>query len=353
VIVGAGALVVLMTGLAVYGVGVDHAYGVPAARGWEWDAVIGNVNFPMRESTVERITHDHTVVASTKAGYGQATVDRSSVEALGFDVHGDIQPLVTAGRLPRNAREIALGATTLDRLGAHIGSTVSFDVGGGEFDVGDPTHPITMKVVGRAVAPVFGESDLGDVEIVTLDAIREAGGNADPKLVFVDLRTGRALPGLHGLDRRYTEEVHTDLLPGRVVTLHRVRSLWRIGFGLLALMLVALLGYFLAVTMRVRGHDLGVLRTLGLLARQLTRSVAAEVAIVSLIVLAVGLPLGVLLGHALWDVATDPIGLLYGGSPVPALAGITLLTACAAAVAAVVAARRARHLSIVDTLRAA
>jgi hypothetical protein len=352
VIVGAALLVTLMTGLAVYGAGIDHAYASPAARGWEWDAVVGNVNFPLRQSTAEQVVHDRAVVAATRANYGQASINGQSTEVLAFDPHGDAPPIVTAGRLPLRAHEIALGAATLDRLHARIGSKVRFSVSNGEFAGEQRGHAITARVVGRALPPVFGESDLGDIGIVTLDAISASGGDSDPKLVFVDLRTGGRTAGLRALERRYTEEIHIDAVPARVVTLHRVRSLWRIGFGLLALMLVVLLGYLLAVTMRVRRHDLAVLRTLGLRSRQLTGSLAAQIGIVAVIVLAVGLPLGVLLGHALWDVVTDPIGLLYGGSPVPALAWITVLTVCAAAVAALVAARRARHAPIAEALRA-
>jgi len=352
VILGGVLLVALMTGLAVYGAGVDHAYASAGAHGWEWDAVVGNVNFPLRASTEDEILHDHAVVSATRANYGQASVNGTSTEFLAFDPHGDAPPVVTAGRLPRTAHEIALGPSMLETLHAHVGSTVRFSVRGGEFDVGNPTHTVDAKVVGRALPPVLGESDLGDTGIVTFDAVRAAGGNADARLVFVDLRTGRALEGIRTLDRRYTEEVHTDTVPARVVTLHRVRSVWRIGFALLAIMVAVLLGYLMAVTIRVRRHDFATLRTLGLHARQVTSSLTAQVGIVTVIVLAVGLPVGVLVGRWLWSVVTEPIGLVYGGSTIPALVAITALLAAAAAVAALVAARRVRHASIADTLRA-
>ena len=71
----------------------------------------------------------------------------------------------------------------------------------------------------------------------------------------------------------------------------------------------------------------------------MTSSLAPQVGIVTAIILAVGLPIGLLVGRWLWSLVTKPIGLLYGSSPLPAYVGITALLASAAAVSALIAAR--------------
>ena len=168
--------------------------------------------------------------------------------------------------------------------------------------------------------PVFGESDLGDVGIVTLDAIRAAGGNrGSPQLVFVDLRTGRGPPdsvrSIVATPRRSTP----TLIPARVVTLHRVRSLWRVGFGLLAL------DARRAPRLPLGRHDP---RARPRFRHHCARSACARDSspshsrlrsrIVTAIILAVGLPIGVARRPlALVGRVTKPIGLLYGGSPLP------------------------------------
>jgi hypothetical protein len=259
---------------------------------------------------VRKIAHDPAITARTGANYGQVRIAGESSEVLAYDPHGTAPPEVTAGRLPRHANEIALGPATMDRLGLQLGDTVKFDVSDGEFAVdGQPSHPITTTIVGRALPPISGESDLGDVGIVTLGAVGRSGGSTEPRFEMIDLRTGRNPRGYARLDRRYTEEIHTDYVPARVVTLHRVRSTWRVGFALLATLLVLLLAYLVAVTIRARRHDVAVIRTLGLRTRHVRGALGAESAMVSLLIVVIGIPVGLVLGRLLWHVVTESIGL--------------------------------------------
>jgi hypothetical protein len=351
-LVGGTLLVAVMTGLALYGVGVDHAYGTRAGHGWRWDAAIGNVNFPLQHSTAAALAQDRHIRAQTAVGYGQVKVGGVSTEVLAYDPRGTAPPEVTSGRLPRAPDEIALGAATLDRLGLHIGSRVPLNLTRGEFDTGETKKPRELTVVGTALSPVFGEEDVGSVGIVTLGAIHAGGGNAEPRIVLVDLRTGQDPAGIRAFDHRYTEEMMADFVPAQVVNLHRVQSVVEIGFALLALLVFLLVGYVVAVTIRARSRDLAIMRALGLRARQAGTTLFAESGMVAVLIVIVGIPLGVLFGKALWTRVTSSIGLSYDASILPVVVAVALLTLLAPLVATAWPARRARRAHVMEILHA-
>ncbi|MCJ7436989.1 MAG: hypothetical protein MUP97_04405 [Acidimicrobiia bacterium] len=350
--IAAGAAVLaIVTALGVYVASVDHLYSVPEAHGWQWDAAIGNLNFPLSDTTATRLANDPRVRAHTKARYGVASVDGKSAGFLAFDAKGDAPPDLVAGRLPRTASEVALGAAALDGLGVHIGSTVTFSVKNGEFDLGGPTKPRRMRVVGQSLAPVFGELDIGHDGIITLDGIKAAGGDVTPRLVLARLRSGDATRGLTALDHDYTEEIATDLVPAQIVNLHRVRQLPLLGLAVAALMGIFVLVYTMAVSVRARTLDLAVFRALGLPARRLRRVLGWEGTVLAAAMVLIGVPAGLLLGSLLWRRVTDQLGV-HGGAVVPLLLALLVPLALLTAVgASMYPARRARREKVAALLR--
>ena len=72
---------------------------------------------------------------------------------------------------------------------------------------------------------------------------------------------------------------------------------------------LALLGQFAVVSARRRRRDFAVLRTLGLLRRQLAAVTAWQVTALTAVALAVGLPVGVAAGHWAWALFAGQVGL--------------------------------------------
>ena len=175
-IVGGAALLAVLIGIGVYVSGIDHLYGDPTAHGWGWDLAVGNSNFPLTPDTVTRLGADPRIAAATTGSYNSAAVNGRSTDFLAFDARGTAPPQVVAGRLPTRAGEVALGAETMRKLGVHIGSTVKLDLGDSPFDHGDVTGPMRVAVVGAALAPVFGDVDVGEVGLVPYATIAAAGG---------------------------------------------------------------------------------------------------------------------------------------------------------------------------------
>jgi ABC-type antimicrobial peptide transport system permease subunit len=94
-----------------------------------------------------------------------------------------------------------------------------------------------------------------------------------------------------------------------------------------------------------------VLRTLGLLDRQLSALVRWEASTFAAIGLVLGIPLGLLAGRVVWHQVAAGIGVdTTPTTPTPALVLIAVVTFIVALVAAAVPAHRARHVRPATTL---
>jgi hypothetical protein len=356
--VAGGALALtVVAAIAVCVASVDNLYASRPAHGWPWDAIVGNVNFVMKDPQLTRLVHDPRFASVTQARYGQATIGTDSTEVLAIDPNGSAPPRATAGRMPRTASEIAVGPKLRERLHAPIGSTVHFSVAGSEFLSGDENAPPPkttdrdLTVVGEALVPMFGESELAEEAIVTTDAIKAAGGNADPSLVLVTYKHGNARADTIALSRDYTAEMSLDTVPSRIVNLHRVRSLPAAGALVAALLGIVLLAYTLAVGVHARTRELGILRALGMSTRRVASVLAWQGLVIAAMITLVGIPAGALLGIAAWRAMANDLGV----SPTPtwslALLALIPITLAVGLLATVIPARRARHDDVATLLR--
>jgi hypothetical protein len=353
-IAGGAVALALVVGLGMFLSGSDHLFSNGEAHGWAWDAVIGNVNFSMSKARETKLLADPRVAAASSARYGQADLDGVSTEILAYNPEGSAPPKMLSGRLPRARDEIAPGAKLLRELHAHMGSTIRLSIANSEFASasGGRTVERSLTVVGIAIPPVLGESELGEVAVVPLSAIAAAGGETQPQLVLARVRGDDVAASVRGLARDYTPDIVLDNVPSRVVNLHRVRALPVLGGLLAAVLGTILLAYTLAVSVRVRERELGVLRALGMTSGRVGRVVLWQGAALALAVTVVGVPLGLALGSIVWRVVTDQLGV----APQPVITAWTALaipvSLAIGVVVALAPARRARRLSVTGRLRA-
>jgi putative ABC transport system permease protein len=115
--------------------------------------------------------------------------------------------------------------------------------------------------------------------------------------------------------------------------------------------LVALLGIAntLALSIHERTRELGLLRAVGMSRRQVRSSVRWEAVIIAVFGSLLGLVIGLFFGWVMVEAARDT-GFSQFRVPVAQLAVITVLAALAGVVAAVVPARRAARLDVLDAL---
>ena len=218
----------------------------------------------------------------------------------------------------------------LRRLGLRIGQSVPVTIPGGRRDS-------PAVIVGRAVFPYFGEgsftpTDLGEGAIVsaaTLEPQSGATGNGDGfNFVLVRFAPGpRRAADIASLKRTMSSFcatveqstcVITDQRPNGVTGYARIDGTPEVLAGILAVLGLAVLGQFAAVSARRRRRDFAIMKVLGLLRRQLIAVTAWQVTALTGLALLVGLPVGVAAGHWAWALFAAAAGLSPGAiTPVP------------------------------------
>jgi hypothetical protein len=120
----------------------------------------------------------------------------------------------------------------------------------------------------------------------------------------------------------------------------------------LAVLAVGAVGHALSIAVRRRGHELAVLRALGLTRRQSRQVIITQASLLAVIGLAFGIPLGIALGRTLWHAAANITPLAY--NPPWALLALLLIVPLALVAANILAAwpaRRAARLRTAQILR--
>ena len=96
--------------------------------GWAWDAVIGNVNFPIADTTITRAHEDPRIEATTSAKICDASIGDHAVEVLAVHPVERLRRSSRSVGSPPLASEIALGSRLGPALDARVGDLVRFSV---------------------------------------------------------------------------------------------------------------------------------------------------------------------------------------------------------------------------------
>jgi ABC-type lipoprotein release transport system permease subunit len=89
----------------------------------------------------------------------------------------------------------------------------------------------------------------------------------------------------------------------------RVRETPLLLAGVLALLAIAMSAHVLVTGIRRHRRDLAVLKTLGLLRRQMLAMIAWDASTIAAITLILGIPLGIVAGRASWSLFADSVGV--------------------------------------------
>jgi hypothetical protein len=301
------ALLVVVTATGMWIAGVDEFHSDPATHGWPWDVVIGNSNFDLPSADLTSLKADARFAGTTAASYGQVTVDGEYVEALVVDGGGTAPLPVIAGREPRSSGEIALGALTMRHHHLAIGSSVQLSLANSEFGNGGT---VDLTVVGETLAPIFGESELADIEVVTFDAVAAAGIVVPPQLLLarIDPRLDRSST-IAALATQLTEELTTDMVPARAVNMHRVRGVPIVGIAIASILAALVVGYGVGAGAVSHRRELAILQAIGLERRRVRRAIAWQGGMTLGFALLIGAPLGVFVGIKIWTQVAHGIGI--------------------------------------------
>ena len=322
--------VALVTTTVVFSGSLDHLVTTPRLYGSAWDAQVdlSNLDTPNGfggpsdrelaaiQSQFMRVgDHSGAIVASAVAPLGEVRSRSVDIPAIGFARRmGSIAPTIAEGRAPRTAREVALGSTTMARLHAQIGRTI-------QLSRQDRRAPAAVKVVGRAVLPGLApypgsdKAGLGTGALLTPAGLRAYSPDFQKtEYVFRWADHGSVSSLTRVFARRMPSQLPLTVdgvnRPPGVISAERLRSTPALLAVLVVLLLLGAVVSALVSTVRRRGRDLALLRTLGMTTGQIVRTVLWQASTIGVVAVAVGVPVGLLVGRTGWEVVARWLGAI-------------------------------------------
>ena len=354
-LVGGALAVAALAAALTFGTSLRTLLDTPRLYGSTWDTRLTNYGStgdkggdPDLAKHLVAVSRVPGVAAASPAVFGQLDVGGRSTGLLA--VTGDIRPTILAGRYPTSPDDIALGAKTIKRLRARIGSEVTVTGLGGQ--------AVRFHLVGKTILSGNADPRLGEGALISMGAMsRIVEGSPVPDSgadsVLVRFRPGAdraaVVADLQRILGPYSGGGVLDVLPPDkptdIVNFGGVQGLPFVLAAILAVLAIATLGHLLSSAVRNRRRDLAILKTLGFSRGQVTGAVLWQGTILAAVSLLIGVPLGVGVGRWLWTFFATQQGVVVEPRiPVPA---ILLVIPAAIAVAGLVAAVPARVASLI------
>ena len=311
---------VALTAALIVGSSLDHLARTPRLYGWNWDVRVsveteGRIDpaaelqgFATEEGRDALRDFPGVGEVTFGPGGGNVLLDNVSMEPFGLPIGARVHPPILEGRAPRAPLEIAVGRKSLRALRKNIGDEVRLSFPGTEAND-------KFRIVGITVLPIVRSdiSIVGEGAWVTIEGVQKLFGGQIP----MDTGLVRFEPGAdpaavtRALVARYGEDgVERPSKPGTVLDFGRVSNMPYILALVVALLAAGTLAHGLSTAVRRRRRDLAVLKTIGLDRGQVRRAVAWQATTTSLITLAIGLPLGAIVGRWTWMLFADQTGLV-------------------------------------------
>jgi ABC-type lipoprotein release transport system permease subunit len=306
-----------------FGASLGHLIESPRQQGWNWNVLVGNPNSSedLEGQAKALLSHNRFVSGYSAiailagASQGTAVIDGKTVDSLlAFDpLKGSVYPPLLEGHAPRTADQVVFASQTLKELHRRVGQSVQVQNPAGRL--------ITIHIVGRMISPSVGDlfnNDMGEGGWVSGAVVKEqqAKGSqqSDAPPTLFTLFAVRYAPGvshaaaLASLRHEFGATVLRQLPSEDVINMQSVDGLPALLAGLVAVLGLATVGNALVSSVRRRGKDLAVLKTLGFFRRQLMFVIAWQATSFSLLALLIGLPLGVVAGRWTWVLVASGIG---------------------------------------------
>jgi ABC-type lipoprotein release transport system permease subunit len=355
-LLGTVLAVAALSATAVFGASLTHLTSTPTLYGQNYQLVFSGLNGnPTRQ--LAQVEHDRAITGIMIGTSEEVSIDGVSVSAVnGEAVRGPLLISTVDGRLPSGDGEIALGHTTLGQVGAHVGSIVHVSLQ----EPSGGTRTSSLRVVGTASFP----SDLGlgglgtgaaftmagylnalcppgptqasclstyranESFVVTVRMVSGAAGRADVRRYLHEYPNIAQLPSTPNSLVNFGEAVNFPLILGIVLAL----------FG------AATLVHLLVVSVVRRRHEIGLLKALGFVKRQIGATVCWQASTIALVGIVLGIPLGVAVGQVVWrtfalNLGAVPTSVVPVSVIVALGAGVLVVDNLLALVPAVAAAR--------------
>jgi hypothetical protein len=322
-LLGTVLAVVALCGTAVFGASLTHLTETPKLYGDPFQLNISNPNGGTPDPTLLRsLEHDRTVTGLTQGiALPAVTIGKVVVGALaGTAVRGSLLLSTVDGHSPRAKGEIGLGGTTMRAVGARVGSVVDVSVSlpsGGK-------RTVPFRVVGQMSLPVIGNAvALGNGAIFTMTGYEDAAcapgpGRASCQKEVAQSTDGGTLasfvsgPRGQAAANRYLDRYRTittpALTPTSLINFGEAVNFPLIFGAMLALFGAATLLHLLVVSISRRRREVGLLKVVGFVNRQVASTVAWQATTLAVIGIVIGVPVGIVVGRAVWLAFANNLG---------------------------------------------
>jgi FtsX-like permease family protein len=359
-LLGTVMAVAALCATAVFGGSLTHLISSPALYGAPFQAYFANNGEPGSQAVVtgpllDSLRRDRAIERITLGAFVEVNVNGSHVRTVAMTpLRGPALLSAVDGRLPHGDRDIMLGVATMRAAGARLGGTVRVRVS----DPAGAPHEARFHVIGRASLNA-GTGGLGNGAVMTTSAFIAAqcppgrGQAACQRAVRHGMATVvlvRAAPGPAGsaaLARHIRQYRGLTYLPAKPTVLVNFGE--SVNFPLLFGVALSLFGaatmvHLLLVSVARRRREIGLLKSLGFVRRQVAAAVCWQATTVGLVGIAAGAPIGIAAGKVLWRMFATNFGVV----PVPViqplllaalLTGVLAAANVLAAVPALLAAR--------------
>ena len=298
--------VIALTGTAVFGSSLSHLTATPSLYGDNYRLTFTVIPGLPDPALLQHVEHDDAVDVIMRALAGQVSIDRTTVGALAVEPLRGPLPLSTVkGHLPHEDGQIGLGAATMRQVHAHVGSlikvTVSTPTGGRR------TEP--FRVVSQIPLPVVGGYvGLGNGALFTVagyeatvcptgsgreGACRQEVAGATLGAIVTNMVSGARGDAAvtHFLDT-YPEYASLPVTPTSLINFGEAVNFPLIFGAIVAIFGAATLAHLLVASVSRRRRETGLLKVLGFTNRQVISSVAWQATTLTVVGVAVGVPLG-------------------------------------------------------------
>ena len=177
-LIGALVAIVALVSALTWGSSLRALVDQPRLYGWDWDTTLfssGGYGPNEGDLNPAGLSRDRDVGAWAGVAFESVLLDGRSTPMLGIQFgKGEVTPPRLDGSARPGDREIVLGASTLERLGKHIGDHV---------EVGSARNRQSLRIVGTAVFPTLGvihgdRTSLAVGAMVTRQTMQMAAGES-------------------------------------------------------------------------------------------------------------------------------------------------------------------------------
>lgn len=265
-------------------------------------------DFGPTDEVLSTVADDPDVAGVIDARTDIAEVGDEALSLYSYDVTGRHDTVVTDGRMPTAAGEIALAPPSAKALDVGVGD---------EVDLSGTAGSMTATVTGLALIPAGPHNGYSVGGWLSADGYEEVFHGFKFHFGLVDLEEGAHPQSVADRlqDEGISMQVGPLIPPSERAELRQVRAMPVLLAGFLALLAVGAVGHALASTVRRRGHDLAILRALGMSTTAVRGVIVTQATVIGTIGFLVGVPVGIAIGRRLWTLVAEqtPVAAVQAG----------------------------------------